>query len=147
MSRDQKVRMLLPIIEKCPIGFYQGVLLLPKFDSSSHVMIKSCDYEVMLSVPPEVEPFEWGLPAVQIWCFWLLRNCRYIDFQIDHFDDFEYFKIDSQFADFGRVKIGFSSYFYLLWAGHSCFTSLGKMLDCKKQSKPSPFDKKLKNQA
>ena len=35
----------------------------------------------------------------------------------------------------------------LLWAGHSYYTSLGKRLGLEKQYKPSPFDKKFKNQA
>ena len=34
-SHDQKVMMLLPIMENCPMDFYQGVVLLPKFDNST----------------------------------------------------------------------------------------------------------------
>ena len=34
---------------------------------------KSGEYEVMTLAPPgagyPIEPFEWGLSAVQIWCF------------------------------------------------------------------------------
>ena len=56
-------------------------------------------------MPLEAEPFEWGWPTVQIWCFKLLHNCRYIDFHTSHLGDFEQFKIDSQFADFGQIKI------------------------------------------
>ena len=36
-------------------------------------LTKSHDYEVMMSLPPDVEypiePFEWGLLAAQVWCF------------------------------------------------------------------------------
>ena len=31
----QKEMMLLPTMEKSPMDFYQGVVLLPKFDNSS----------------------------------------------------------------------------------------------------------------
>ena len=34
---------------------------------------KSHDYDVMISLAPDaeypIEPFEWGLPAIQVWCF------------------------------------------------------------------------------
>ena len=35
----------------------------------------------------------------------------------------------------------FYVFILILWASHSCFTSLGKMLDCEKQSKPPMLDK------
>ena len=35
MSHDQKVITLLPSIEKCLVEFYQGAVLLAKFDNSS----------------------------------------------------------------------------------------------------------------
>ena len=57
----------------------------------------------------------------------------HVDFQTGHF------------ADFGQVKFD-SSCLLLLTLGMSVILqSLGKMLGCKKQSKPSPFDKKVKN--
>ena len=69
----------------------------------------SHDYELMTSLPPEaeypMEPFRWCLPAVQIWCFYLLHAWRYIDFETGHFTDFEHFKVDIHFANFGQVKI------------------------------------------
>ena len=46
----------------------------------------------MMSPSPEaeypMEPFEWGLPAVQI--LFLASPWLEIDFQADHFADFEY---------------------------------------------------------
>ena len=32
--------------------------------------------------------FQWGLPAVQFWCFQLLHDSKYIDFQTGYFADF-----------------------------------------------------------
>ena len=68
----------------------------------------SRDYELMSSLPPEeeypMEPFQC-LPAVQIWCFQLLCDWRYIDFQTGYFADFEQFKVDIYFANFGQVRI------------------------------------------
>ena len=49
-------------------------------------MSKSCDYEVMTSLPPEaeypVEPFQWGLPAVQIWKLWKFENSEVLSFSM-----------------------------------------------------------------
>ena len=62
-----------------------------------------------MSLPSEMEQpmkhFEWDLSAVQIWYFQLLHDWRYIDFQTGHFADFEQFKVDIHFANFGQVKI------------------------------------------
>ena len=59
-----------------------------------------------MSQPPDVEypiePFEWSLPAVQVWCFQFLHDWRYIDFQIGHFVVFAQSKTDSHFSDFGQ---------------------------------------------
>ena len=66
MSRDQMVMTLLPIMEKYPMDFYQEIVVVTKYK-------KSCNYEVMTSLPPEAEypmdPFEWGWPDAQIWMF------------------------------------------------------------------------------
>ena len=48
--------------------------------------------------------FQMRFTCVQIWCFWHLRDWRYVDFQTGH-DDFEQIGIDSHFAVFGLVKI------------------------------------------
>ena len=72
---------------------------------------------------------------------------EYKDFQTGHFADSEQFKIDSHFVDFGQVNID-SICLYLLDLGSSfIWLDLGKMLGCKKQSKPSLIDKKFKNHA
>ena len=46
----------------------------------------SCDYELMTLLLPEeeypMEPFLWYLPAVQIWCSFLLLDWRYRDFKL-----------------------------------------------------------------
>ena len=76
-----------------------------------------------------MEPFEWGLPAVQILCFYILHDWRYIDFHTGHFADFEHFKIH-HFTKFKQVTV-------ILW-------SLSKELGFQKQLKPSPFDTKFK---
>ena len=44
----------------------------------------------------------------------------YIDFQTSHFAEFEQFKVDIYFANFGQVKI--DPIQYLLWTGHNYFT-------------------------
>ena len=77
MSRDQNVMMLLPSIEKCLMDFIKELFLMPKFDKNSTSVTRekdlSGDHKVMGSLPPEVEypmePVEWGLPAVQVWCY------------------------------------------------------------------------------
>ena len=54
-----------------------------------------------------MEPFQWCLPAVQIWCFLLLHDWRYIDFQIGRFavaETVEQFKVDVYFANFEQIK-------------------------------------------
>ena len=83
----------------------------------------------MSSLPPEkeypMEPFQWCLIAVQIWCFQLLRNWRYKDFQTGHFADFEQFKVDFHFANFGQVRIYAICFLLLLWTGRSYFTEFG----------------------
>ena len=38
-------------------------------------------------------------------------------FQTGNFHNFEQFKIDSQFADFGQVKLTLIVYLYHFWAG------------------------------
>ena len=64
---------------------------------------KSYDYEVMMSLPPEVNwTLQWGLPAVQVWCFY---DWRYIGFQTGHFAAFKHFKIDSSLSEFRQVKM------------------------------------------
>ena len=69
MSRDQMVMTLLPIMEKCPMDFYQEVVVVTRYKE----ICQSCNYEVMTSLPPEaeypMEPFEWGWLAGQIWMF------------------------------------------------------------------------------
>ena len=62
----------------------------------------------MTSLPPEaeypMEHFQWCLSGSHIWCFWLLRDWRYTDFQASDFADSEKFKADIYFANFGQVK-------------------------------------------
>ena len=72
----------------------------------------------------------------------------YINFQTDCFPNFEQFKTDSHFAYFQQIEIDHYSLF-LLTVGRSQFflLYLGKTLDCEKQPKPSPFNKKFKNHA
>ena len=67
---------LLPPMEKCPVEFYQGVVFTTKFDKSIPSATRDeeiCQSQLMMSLPSEVEypmePFEWGLPVVQICCF------------------------------------------------------------------------------
>ena len=61
---------------------------------------------------------------------------KYIDFQNGYFANFEQFKIDIYFANFGQVIIGHIFSLLLLWIGHSYFTCLGKLCG-EKQSKAS----------
>ena len=51
MSRDQMVMTLLPIMEKCPMDFYQEVVVVTRYKEicQSHII------EVMKSLPPETE--------------------------------------------------------------------------------------------
>ena len=43
------------------------------------------------------------------------------DFQIAHFADFEQFKFNVHFANFGQVRTAPISPLLLLWTGHSYF--------------------------
>ena len=72
------------------------------------------------------------------------------DFQTDNFADFVLFKIYSHFADFQQVKIdpNLTLNWPLLVLDRSVtLLTLGRTLGREKRSKPSPFDKKFKNQA
>ena len=83
----------------------------------------------MTSLLPEAEyPMELFqcLTGVQIWCFQLLCDWRYIDFQTGHFADFQQFKIDIHFANFSQVIIDPICDFLLLWTCHSYFTESGQ---------------------
>ena len=86
----------------------------------------------MISVPPEadypIDFFERGLLDVSIFSTTGDRV-----FQTYCFADFEQFKskLFNYFTNFGQVKV--------------TLLSLSNMLGCKKQSKASLFDKKLKN--
>ena len=59
-----------------PHGLYQGVVFMPKFHKNSPSITREKDLlgdcKAMGSLPPQVEypmePVEWGLPAVQVWC-------------------------------------------------------------------------------
>ena len=59
----------------------------------------------------------------------------------------EQFKIYSHFADFGQVKIDLTCFILLTLGITVILPSLSKTLHREKQSKPTPFDKKLKNGA
>ena len=116
MPRDQMVMTLLPIMEKCPMDFYQEVVFVTRYT-------RICQSHVL-----------WGNEATTSWggvlngTFWM----RYIDFQTGHFPDFkqfghfanlEHFTIHSHFSNFMHVKIDQS---LLLWAGSGCFTEYGQ---------------------
>ena len=101
---------------------------------------------LLLEAEHPIEPFEWASPSVQIWCFLLLHDRRYIDFQTGHFDDFEQFNYDSHFANFGQVNID-PICLFLLSLGKSQLLISGKTLGREKQGKHSWFDKIFKNPA
>ena len=76
MSHDQKAMALLFLMEKCLISFYHPVAFIAQFDDSSLSVTRekeSHDYELATSLQSEAEhptePFQWCLPAVQIWRF------------------------------------------------------------------------------
>ena len=69
-----------------------------------------------------MEHFEQDLPDVQSWCFWLLHDWRYIDFQTGHFADIEQFKINNYFADFKHVKTDPTYSFLLTLSKSKYFT-------------------------
>ena len=77
MSPDQKVIMLYFQWRSALSTSIMKLLLLPNFYKSSPSVTwdkdLSHDYELVISLLPEaenpMEPFQWCLPAVQIWCF------------------------------------------------------------------------------
>ena len=84
----------------------------------------------MTALPPEadtpMQSFQWGLPTVQIWCFWLLCDWKYTDFQTGHSANFEQFKVNIHSANFGQVKTDPIFFFYWLWTVHSYFAVFGQ---------------------
>ena len=93
-------------------------------------MSKSHEYEVMISVLPEagypIEPFEWSLHTVQIWCVCLLQDWRLTNFKTGHFNDSGQFKVYSHFADFGQIKIDPFNLFLLALGRSQSFTEFGQ---------------------
>ena len=104
--------------------------------------IKSCEYEVMTSVPSEVgypiEPLEWGLPC------WLVihrfSNCSFCwNWAVQNWKSFSWIWENQNlpylfvFTAFGQVTV--------------ILLSSGKTLDSEKQYQPSLFDKKFNNHA
>ena len=49
----------------------------------------------------------------------------YIDFQVDHFVDFEQLRVDVHFANFRQVKTDPICSHLLLWTNHSYSTEFG----------------------
>ena len=68
-----------------------------------------------------MEPFQC-LSDVQIRCFQLLGDWRYIGFRTGQFSDFEHFMAGIYFANFGRAKIDPIWFILLSWTGHSYLT-------------------------
>ena len=67
------------------------------------------------------------------------------DFQTGNFAAFKQFKIDSHFANFRQLKVDPNCSSLLTLGRSVILLTLGKTLGREKQSKPSPFDKKIKN--
>ena len=81
-----------------------------------------------------IEPFEWGIPAAQIWCFYLLHDWRYIDFHTCHFVTLSSLKLVINFLTLEESKLTLIVYFYYLWAGHSYFTEFWQDVRSQKTS-------------
>ena len=101
----------------------------------------SCDYELMTLLLFEEEypmqPFQWCLPAVQIWCFWFLHDWRYRDFKLVFFLIMSISKLILILLTLGKSKL---SLFVLFGQVTVTLLSLGKTYR-EKQSKRSRFDK------
>ena len=83
-----------------------------------------------------MEPFQWCLPTFKIWCFKLLCDWRYKDFQTGHFADFEQFKDDNYFVIFEQVKIDSIPSLLLTLDSSQFFTKFGQdMLQKTKNSR------------
>ena len=112
-------------MEKYLINFYQGVVLLPKFDNSSPYNFVKVTWL-------------WGNDVTNFWdrvpngTLWMrFTSCPSLIF------------LASPWLEIYR----FSNWLYCwLWADHSYLISLSMMLGHKKQSKPSPFDKNIQEQ-
>ena len=79
---------------------------------------------------PSLAEDQWGLPAVQMWCFYLLYDWD-IDFQTGHFADFDQFKVDSHSATLGKSK-NWPYSFILLTLAHSYFSEFGQNVGLQK---------------
>ena len=88
---------------------------------------------------PRVPNVVYLLPIFDVSSF---SMTGYINFQTDHFANFEQFKIDSHFANFGQVWIDPTRVVLLTLRMSVILMSLSKT-GCEKQSKTSPFDKKI----
>ena len=97
---------------------------------------------LVASLKPLWNPLK-GFTCVQISCFQLLNDWRYIDFQTGHLADLEQFKIDSLFAEYRQVKTDPTDF----WQVTFILLSLSKTYGHEKQSKPFSFNKKFKNHA
>ena len=64
---------------------------------------------------------------------------------MSHFAVFEQSKVDIHFADFGQVKIDPTCSFFSFGQVTVVLLNLDNTLGRGKQSKPTPFDKKIKN--
>ena len=66
----------------------------------------------MMTLPPEVEypmePCEWGLFAVEKWCFWFLHDWRYLDFQTSHFATLN----SSKLCELGQVEVELNRFIF-----------------------------------
>ena len=104
----------------------------------------SCDYELMTLLLPEeeypMEPFLWYLPAVQIWCSFLLLDWRYRDFKLVILLTLSSSKLIFILLILGKSKLSLFALFYYCGQAIVTLLSLGKTCH-EKQSKPSLFDK------
>ena len=67
-SHDQKVMMLLPIMENCPMDFYQGVVLLLKFDNSTPLWLEIKRFVKVTWLWGNAISTSWGrVPNVTHW--------------------------------------------------------------------------------
>ena len=123
MSCDQKVMMLIPPMEKCPMDLYQEVVfywsnLIPvvapvtrdKEICKSHVIIRYwCQYLLRRSTQWNPLNVVYLLSKFDVSSFSMTEDIYiyiYIYIQTGNFAAFEHFKIDSYFTDLEEVKIG-----------------------------------------
>ena len=126
---------LQPPMEKCPMGFYEGVVFTAQIWHQELMSLEIKRFVKFTWIGGNEVSFSWsGVPKRILWMrFTCCPNLMFLAFhfatfifQTGHFANFEQFKIDGHFSDFDPrhlylLILSRSHLFYQLWA--RCLTT------------------------